>query len=243
MSGHSKWHNIQARKGKQDALRSNMFSKLSKVISVAARQGADPAMNFSLRLAIEKAKASGMPKDNIERAVKKGSGADGGAQMEEILYEAFGPGGTAILIKAVTDNKNRTLQDVKHVLSKNGGSLGNSGSVLWMFEQFGWVAIEKKQLSEKNLNRDDFDLSLIDAGAEDIQDVDEETVELKTKVENLKNVLDKLKEMDIEPEESGLIWEAKEKISANSETDEKLKKLFAQFEENDDVDDWYTNAE
>jgi len=240
MSGHSKWHNIQARKGKQDALRSNIFSKLSKVISVAARGGSDPVMNFSLRLAIEKAKSAGMPKDNIDRAIKKGAGESDGAQMEEVLHEAYGPGGVAIIIKGITDNKNRTLQEVKHILSKNGGSLGNAGAVLWMFEQFGFTTVSS-DIIEK-MGRDEFELTLIDVGAEDIKMGDENMIEIKTRVENFKKIMDKLKELDIEPQESGLIWEAKEKINVPEDVRSKLENIFSEFESNDDIDDWYTNA-
>jgi YebC/PmpR family DNA-binding regulatory protein len=240
MSGHSKWHNIQGRKGKQDALRSNMFTKAAKVISVAAgKGGSDPLMNFSLRLAIEKAKAVGMPKDNIERAIKKGSGESGdGNKMEEIIYEGYGPSGTALIIKTVTENKNRTVQELKHILSDNGGTLGNAGSVLWMFNQYGFASISKEQLT----SRDDFELAMMDVGAEDIQDEDG-LIEIKSKVENLKKVLDKLKEMGIEPKDSGLVWEAKDKIIASPELQNKLEKLFGEFEDNDDIEDWYTNAE
>lgn len=134
MSGHSKWHNIQARKGKQDAKKSNIYTKLARLITVAAQKGGDPATNFSLRLAIEKAKAVSMPKDNIDKAVKRGTGElNDEAKMEETLYEAFGPGGVQIIIKALTNNKNRTVSDIKHMLSVAGGSLGGSGSVMWNF--------------------------------------------------------------------------------------------------------------
>jgi YebC/PmpR family DNA-binding regulatory protein len=241
MSGHSKWHNIQARKGKQDAAKSNVFSKLSKLITVATRQGSDPAMNFSLRLAIEKAKSAGMPKDNIDRAVKRGAGETGGVQMEEVLYEAYGPGGVAIIIKGITDNKNRTLQEVKHILSKNGGSLGNAGAVLWMFEQFGFTTVSVDLI--ESIGRDKFELALIDVGAEDIKNGDENMIEIKTKVENFKKTMDKLKELEIEPKESGLIWEAKDNINVPEDVRLKLENIFSEFEENDDIEDWYTNAE
>ena len=243
MSGHSKWHNIQARKGKQDALRSNVFSKMSKVITIAARGGGDPMMNFSLRLAVERAKAAGMPKDNIERALKKGTGGPDGAQMEETLYEAYGPGGVAIVIKGITDNKNRTLQEVKHVVSKGGGSLGNSGSVLWMFGQFGFAMIDEGQLTNIKLSRDDFELMMIDAGVEDIQGAEDGMIEIRTKVENFKKVIDKLKDAGIEPKDSGLIWSAKDKVPVSDSVRSQLENIFAEFEENDDVEDWYTNAE
>ncbi|MDD2758119.1 MAG: YebC/PmpR family DNA-binding transcriptional regulator [Patescibacteria group bacterium] len=240
MSGHSKWHNIQARKGKQDALRSNVFSKMSKVIAIAARQGGDPTMNFSLRLAIERAKAAGMPKDNIERALKKGAGGPDGAQMEETLYEAYGPGGVAIVIKGITDNKNRTLQEVKHIVTKGGGSPGSSGSVLWMFGQFGFATVASEQLK---MSRDDFEMAMIEAGAEDIQAGDEGMIEIKSKVENFKKVMDKLKDAGIEPKESGLIWEAKDKITVDDAVRGRLENIFSELEENDDIEDYWTNAE
>ena len=240
MSGHSKWHNIQGRKGKQDALRSNAFTKIAKILAIAASKGGDPAMNFSLRLAIDKAKAAGMPKDNIERAIKKGTGEGGeGARMEEIIYEGYGPSGTALIIKTVTENKNRTVQELKHILSDNGGTLGNAGSVVWMFNQCGFAVISAEQLT----NRDEFELAMMDAGAEDIQNGEEGMVEIKSKVEDLKKVLDKLKELGIESKDSGLIWEAKDKITASPELQNKLEKLFGEFEDNDDIEDWYTNAE
>ena len=241
MSGHSKWHNIQARKGKQDALRSNVFSKMSRLITIAARVGGgDQVMNFSLRLAVERAKAAGMPKDNIERAIKKGTGGPDGAQLEEALYEAYGPGGVAILVKVITDNKNRTVQEIKHTLSKNGGSFGSSGSVAWMFGQFGYAIIGKEPIKT---SRDDFELAMIDAGAEDIRDGEEGVIEIKTKVENLKKVLDKLTELGIETKESGLTWEAKDKIVVEETVRGRLENLFSEFENDDDVEDYWTNAE
>jgi len=241
MSGHSKWHNIQARKGKQDALRSSQFSKVSKLIAIAARGGGDPAANFSLRLAIEKAKEVGMPKDNIERAIKKGTGEMEGAQIEEVLYEGYGPGGVAVIVKALTDNKNRTVSDLKHLFSEAGGSMAGAGSVMWMFRQMGVITVDKSQLEGK-IPRDDFDLQMIDAGAEDIEDGDGQ-LDIKTKVENLQKVLGKVKELGVEPVESSLQWVAKDKVPVNDETRAKLEKLFGSFEENDDVSDYYTNAE
>ena len=243
MSGHSKWHNIQARKGKQDALKSNVFSKYAKQISVAARNGSDPTTNFSLRLLIDKAKISGMPKDNIERAIKRGSGADGeGAQMEEVMYEAYGPGGTAILIKATTDNKNRTSASVKHIVSERGGSLGSMGSVKWMFGQWGIIEIEKTKLAEKNIDFENFELQMIDAGAEDIV-VEEENIIIKTKIDDLQKVLARVKEIGLETASSSLEWIAKDKIAINEDVRQKLEKLFSDLEDDDDVDDYFTNAE
>jgi len=246
MSGHSKWHNIQARKGKQDAARSNVFSKYSKIIGVLARNGGDPATNFSLRLAVEKAKDSGMPKENIERAIKRGTGELEGVQMEEVMYEGFGPGGVAVLVKTVTDNKNRTVSDLKHILSENGGSMAGAGSVQWMFQQLGVVVISDPPTGGRfpisNLTKDDFELTMIESGAEDIS-YDDGEMEIKTKVENFQKVMNKLKELNIEPSRSGIEWVAKEKVSVNAEIAERLQRLFGELEEHDDVSDYYTNAE
>ncbi len=238
MSGHSKWHNIQARKGKQDALRSGQFTKISKLIALAAKSGSDPTTNFSLRLAIEKAKEVGMPKDNVERAIKRGTGELAGDQIEETLYEGYGPGGVAILIKCLTDNKNRTVSDIKHILSKHGGSMAGAGSVLWMFQQFGVITLEKDKIT----NKDDFELQMIEAGAEDIIN-DEESLEVRTKIDNFQKVLAKIKEVALEPKESSLQWITKDTVPVNQEVAATLEKLFAEFEENDDVEDYFTNAQ
>lgn len=238
MSGHSKWHNIQGRKGKQDAIRSSQFTKMAKLIAVAARTGGDPSMNFSLRIAIEKAKEVGMPKDNIERAIKRGTGELEGAQIEEVIYEGYGPGGVAVLVKCLTDNKNRTVSDIKHIFSLHGGSMAGAGSVMWMFQQMGVIVLEKEKIETK---RDDFDLKTIEAGAEDI--TEDGNLEIKTKVENFQKVLAAVKEMGLEPAESGLQWVAKDRVDVSDEVGEKLGKLFEEFEENDDVEDYFTNAE
>ena len=245
MSGHSKWHNIQQRKGVQDAKRSNLFTKYAKGITIAAQKGADPTMNFSLRLAIDKAKEASMPKDNIDRAIKRGTGElKGEAKMEEVLYEAFGPGGVAILIKAVTDNKNRTVSDLKHILNLHGGSFGSSGSVQWMFNQVGLVTVPNFQFPIFNFQtRDDFDLAMIGAGAEDIIDTEDNQIEIKTKIENFQKFTHKLKDLGIEPKESCIRWVAKDKIKVGKDMEDKLGELFADLEAHDDVEDYYTNAQ
>ena len=238
MSGHSKWHNIQGRKGKQDAVRSNSFTKFAKTITIAAQKGADPEMNFALRLAIDKAKAGGMPKDNIDRAIKRGTGElEGGVQMEELLYEGFGPGGAGVLIKVVTDNKNRSAPEIKHILSVHGGSLGGAGSVQWMFEPAGLITVPLSSAQ----NREELELQLIDAGAEDIQEADGH-LEIKTKVEQFKKVSDALKALGLEPNEAGIRWLPKETIAVDDATRVRLEGLFGVLEEHDDVEDYYTNA-
>jgi YebC/PmpR family DNA-binding regulatory protein len=242
MSGHSKWHNIQGRKGKQDALRSAMFSKYSKLITIAAKGGGDPDKNFSLRIAIDKAKSVSMPKDNIDKAIKKGTGElNDGIVLEEALYEAFGPGGVAVLIKAVTDNKNRTVSEIKHILTKSGGSMAGPGSVAWMFEQLGVIRLTTEELKNKNISQDDFEMSLIEVGAQDIK-VEEDEIEVLTKIEDLQKVLGKIKEMNIEPNKSGIEWVAKEKAEISEENVDKLQNLFGELEEREDVEDYFTNA-
>ena len=211
------------------------------MISIAARDGGDPDANFSLRLAIEKAKEVGMPKDNIERAIKKGTGEGGGAIIEEVMYEGYGPGGVAVMVKALTDNKNRTVSDIKHLLSDAGGSMAGAGSVMWMFQQLGVITINKEQLNGK-ISRDDFELQMIEAGAEDIEE-SEDQIDIKTKVENFQKVLHKVKELGVESVESGLQWVAKDKVVVSEEIRGRLEKLFGIFEEHDDVDDFYTNAD
>ncbi len=239
MSGHSKWHNIQGRKGKQDALRSNLFTKHAKAIALAARKGGvDPATNFSLRLAIDRSRADGMPKDNIERAVKRGAGDSGEAEMEEYIYEAFGPGGVAIMLKAVTDNKNRTISDVKHIMSVHGGSFASAGSVQWMFTECGLVTIGTEYLANGRL---ELELKLIEAGAEDITDVPEGIV-VKSKVEHLQKILHELKELQITPLRSGIEWVAKDVVMVDQETGKKLEDLFGALEAHDDIEDYFTNA-
>src|SRR2546423_14635904 len=164
MSGHSKWHTIKHKKGALDAKRGKMFTKLIKEIAVAARtSGGDPTANARLRKAISDAKAGNMPNDTIDRAIRRGPGAEEGVNYEEITYEGYGPGGVALLIEAVTDNRNRTVAEIRHMISKNGGNLGESGSVGWLFEKKGYLVVEKSAKPEDEL----FDLA-IEAGADDI---------------------------------------------------------------------------
>lgn len=244
MSGHSKWHNIQARKGKQDAAKSNIFSKYAKQIVIAAKQGGgDAETNFSLRLLIDKAKAAGMPKDNIDRAIKRGTGElNDGVQIEEVLYEAFGPGGVAIIIKAATDNKNRTSSEVRHILSEHGGNLGGSGSVAWMFEQCGLIIVSGRQFADKGVSRDLAEMKMIEAGADDIWEEDG-LVYFKVKLVDFKKAVETVKALGIEMEKSGAAWVAKDKIKVNEADEERLKKIFGELEDNDDVEDYWTNAE
>lgn len=242
MSGHSKWHNIQAKKGKADKAKSGQFTKVSRLITVAAKQGGgDPTMNFSLRLAIEKAKEVNMPKDNIDRAIKKGTGeGEEGSHFEEVLYEGFGPGGVAILVEALTDNHNRTNSEVRSITSKNGGNIGSTGSVQWQFQHLGVVRIGSDEL-KKVSSRDDFDLALIDAGAEDIEE-SEFGLEIFCPIPHFQSVMEKVQSFGISPEESGLEWVAKETVAIDEAHSNSLHHLIELLEEFDDVRAIYTNA-
>ena len=183
MSGHSKWSTIKHKKGALDAKRGKLFTKLSKEIIVAAREGSDPEMNFRLRLAIQNAKASNMPSDNIERSIKKGSGEDtSGATYEEITYEGYGPGGTAFILQALTDNKNRTAAEVRSCFSKNGGNLAESGAVSWNFETKGVIDVNADKDSVEEISMEG-----IDAGAIDV-DVDEANITFYTTYQDFENV-------------------------------------------------------
>lgn len=242
MSGHSKWHNIQGKKGKADSARSSQFTKVSRLITVAAKQGGgDPTMNFALRLAIQKAKEVNMPKDNIDRAIKKGTGEGGeGVQYEEILFEGFAPGNVALIIEALTDNRNRTNADIRALVSKNGGNIGAGGSVQWMFQHFGVVRIAVEEM-HKISSRDDFDLSLIEAGAEDIQE-SEFGLEVFSPIQNFQKVMEQVQSFGITPSESGLEWVAKETVAVDESHSHSLQHLLDLLDEFDDVRNVYTNA-
>lgn len=193
MSGHSKWHNIRLRKGKQDAERGKIFTKLAREIIVAAREGGgNPDANNRLRLAVQKAKENSMPADNIKRAIQRGTGEVDGANYEEIVYEGYGPGGVAVLVNCLTDNRNRTVAELRSAFSKNGGSLGESGCVAWMFDPKGIITIQKDSVDEDTLM-----LAALDAGAEDIR-AEGDTYEVFTGVEDLSNVRQAIADAGIE---------------------------------------------
>ncbi len=239
MSGHSKWATTKRAKFATDAKKSAIFTKLSKAITVAARdKGDDPETNFSLRLAIEKAKAANMPKDNIEKAIKRGTGEIQGATIEEIIYEGFGPGGTALIIKCLSDNKNRTAQQIKHVLTRFGGSLAGPNAVMWQFEQKGVIRISNDQLKNKNL--DELELKMIDWGAQDIEMLADSWV-IYTKVEDLQKVKKGMEDTDLEVEYAEIEYVPKETVTLNPELKEKNQALVEALDEDEDVDNYYTN--
>lgn len=242
MSGHSKWHNIQGKKGKADKARSNIFTKVARLIMVAAREGGgNPDMNFSLRIAVDKAKAVNMPKDNIERAIKSGTGESKDDKVfEEVIYEGFGPSGTAFLVEALTDNKNRTVSEVKNVFSKYGGSMAGAGSVKWMFVRLGVIRLSGSENEKVKAKKSQFELELIEAGAEDIIE-SEFGLEIRCPVEKFQAVLEAVKKNGLEPESSGLEWMAKEPVALDEATSEKVSRLSDAFDEMDDVREVYTN--
>lgn len=244
MSGHSKWSNIQHKKGKADSARSSLFTKLCKAITLAASSGGgDPSMNFTLRLGIEKAKAANVPKDNIEKAIKRGTGElSEGVVFENIIYEGFGPGGVAFLVEAVTDNKNRTAPEVKHTFANFGGSMGGPGAVKWQFNRLGVVRIGESHKSKVISLKSEFELALMDVGVDDIIE-SEFGIELHSGIDKLQAVLETVKKFGIEPEDSGLEWVAKETITLSDSESESANKLYEALDNLDDVESVFTNAE
>ena len=237
MAGHSKWANIQHRKGRQDAKRSKMFSKLSKEITVAAKMGApDPEFNPRLRLAIQAAKAQSMPKDNIDRAIKKSTSADEAA-FEEIRYEGFGPAGIGIIVEALTDNRNRAASEVRSTFSKNGGNLGETGSVSFMFDLVGYIEYPADKASEDGMLE-----AAIEAGAEDVQSSDE-THEIYCAFDQLAEVSSALEKNYGEATSAKPIWKPQNTIDVEGDKAATLMKLMNALDDCDDVQNVYANFE
>lgn len=242
MSGHSHWAGIKHKKQAEDQKRGKIFSKLSRMISVAAREGADPEMNPKLRQALEEAKAFNMPKENIERAIKRGTGELEGAKLEEVSYEAFGPGGVAIIIEGITDNKNRTFQEVKQILQKYSGKLAESGAVKWLFARKGAITINPN--IQNSMSKEDLELKAIEAGAEDIYwHKTEDLLDIYTKPEELDKVKKNLEAQGIKIESASLDWVPREPIEVNDKDREELTKLFEELDENDAVQNIYSTLE
>lgn len=237
MAGHSKWANIRHKKAKEDAKRSKVFSKHIKEITVAAREGGgDPEGNPRLSLAIDNAKADNVPKDNIERAIKRGTGEDtGGASYEEATFEGYGPGGIAYFIEVTTDNNNRTVSELRHIFTKFGGNMGTTGSVGYMFEQKGMI-----QVHSNDLDDEEFMLEAIDAGATDV-DTDDEMFVVYTSREELFDVRNRLENTGFEIESATLIREAVTETKVDSEVAVSNLKMMEKFEDNDDVNNVFTN--
>ena len=241
MSGHSKWANIRVKKTAQDAKRGKVFTRHARLIEIAAAGGGDSSSNASLRTAIDNAKADSVPNANIERAVKKGTGALKGDRMEEVMYAAMGPGGTAMLIACLTDNKNRTLSNLKMIIQKNGGSFVESSSVLWMFSRKGVVVTKRSAVGYKGL-ADDLELQLIDSGAEDI-DVSDDFVDVVTDGANWTTVRDLLQSAGYEIETAGLKYVPTRYVDVQDESmAQKIVDFIQILEDDDDVSEVFTNA-
>jgi YebC/PmpR family DNA-binding regulatory protein len=230
MSGHSKWHSIKHKKAVVDARRGQQFTKLARAVTVAAREGGgDPDGNPSLALAIQKARDASMPKDNIERAIAKGTGEGVDAdQIETVLYEGYGPGGVALLIEALTDNRNRTGADVRHLLTKNGGSLGEPGSVSYLFEKQGVIIVDAQRYDEDDL------MPAIDAGALDIS-LDEDVLEIVTEPGDLVAVREALTQAGVELESADISQRPRARVPVDEADATKLLRLIDGLEESDDV--------
>ena len=230
MSGHSKWHSIKHKKGALDAKRGKLFTKFIKEITVAARTGGgDPDANARLRKAILDAKAGNMPNDTIDRAIRRGTGEEEGVNYEEITYEGYGPGGVALLIQSMTDNRNRTVAEIRHIFSKNGGNLGESGSVGWMFEKKGYIVVDKTAKSEDEL----FELA-IEAGADDLRD-DGENFEIITSPEAFDGVLNAVKAAGVEPQVAEVEMMPQNYVKLEGGDARQMLKLMEALEDHDDV--------
>jgi YebC/PmpR family DNA-binding regulatory protein len=238
MSGHSKWHSIKHKKAVVDARRGQQFTKLARAITVAAREGGgDPDGNSALALAVQKARDASMPKDNIERAIAKGTG-DGGdaAAIETVLYEGYGPGGVALLIEALTDNRNRTSAEIRHAFSKHGGSLGEPGSVSYLFDKRGVIVVDGGRYDEDDL------IGAIDAGAEDIVR-DDDVFEVITEPGDLQAAREALEQGGVEIESADLVWRPSSRVPVEESEAAKLLKLVDALEESDDVSAVHANFE
>ena len=238
MSGHSKWAQIKRSKGVADARRGQLFTKLGREIMVAARQGGpDPNANFRLRLAIQRAKEQNMPQDNIERAVKRGAGAGEGATLEEVLYEGYAPGGAALLIEALTDNRNRTVSEVRNILTRGGGSLGTAGSVAWLFESRGIVTI----LPGKH-DPEEIALLAIDGGADDVN-VESEPIEVYTEPQTLEEVRRVLEKAGVQVDSAEVSMQPKTTILLGEKEAIQTLRMVERLEELDDIQKVYFNAD
>lgn len=236
MSGHSKWHSIKYKKAAQDAKRGKMFTKIIRELSIAARMGgAEPDANPRLRKAISDAKAINMPSDNIKKAIMKGTGQLEGVSYEEVAYEGYGPGGIAIYVEVVSDNKNRTVSELRHIFSKNRGNIGESGCVAWMFKRKGYIVVERSKASEDDL------LEIVtEAGAEDLRE-DGSNYEIFTPPEDYEKVVESLKNSNIEIAASNLGYIPQNYIKLEGKQAQQLLRLMEELEDHDDVQNVWAN--
>ena len=238
MSGHSKWANIKHKKENADKKRGVVFTRLARAITVAAREGgSDPNANFTLRLALDKARAANMPKDNIERSIQRGAGGDKGVQLERVVYEGYGPQGSAVMVAATTDNRNRTVGEIRFVFNKYGGSLGEGGSVAWQFEQRGVINVPAEELDP-----DELVLTAIDAGALDVE-VDDGLVTVYTATTDFRKVKDKLAEAGVNTDDAELAMIPTNRIALEDKATVQILRFADALEDLDDVDQVWTNVE
>lgn len=237
MSGHSKWHTIKHKKGALDAKRGKVFTRIIKELSVAARSGGgDPAMNPRLRTVIAEAKSVNMPNDNIARAIRRGTGEEEGVNYEEITYEGYGPGGAAVIIETLTDNRNRTVGELRHLLTKNNGSLGETNSVAWMFDRKGYLVVEKAGADEETLMN-----AVLEAGAEDMSE-DGDNWEITSDVTSYETVLEAVKALSIEPATAqAMAMLPKNTIKLEGKTAQQMLKLMDALDDHDDVKQVWSN--
>lgn len=237
MSGHSHWATIKRKKGAADAKKGKIFTRLAREIALAAREGGgDPAMNVRLELAMDKAKAANMPKDSIDRAIKRGTGEDKeGEEFEEIIYEGYAPNGVALMIECVTENRNRTVAELRHILTRSGGNMGDPGSVSWQFERMTYFALPSDEHDFDKI----FELA-VEAGADDIKQ-DDELIEIIGRPNSYQVIADHLTKAKIKPEESGIRFLPKQEITLDTEKTIKVMKAIESLEELDDVQNIYTN--
>ncbi|MEI6512454.1 MAG: YebC/PmpR family DNA-binding transcriptional regulator [bacterium] len=236
MSGHSKWHNIRLRKGKQDAERGKIFTKLAKEVIIAARDGGgNPDINLKLRLAIQKAKANSMPADNIKRAIQRGTGEIDGVLFEEVIYEGYGPGGVAVMTQCLTDNRNRTVAEIRHAFAKLGGNMSESGSVAWQFHAKGMILIEKDKVDEDTVMN-----VALEAGAEDVR-TEEEYHQIITGFEEFGEVRQKIEDAGLPMESAELTMIPQNLVLLDAHEANKMIRLMDALEDLDDVQNVYAN--
>ena len=237
MSGHSKWHSIKHKKGALDAKRGKIFTRIIKEITIAARNGGDPEKNPRLRKAVADAKAENMPADNIKRAIQRGTGELPGAIYEEITYEGYGPGGVAILVEVTTDNRNRTVSEIRNIFSKNNGNMGESGSVAWMFHKKGYIVVPQDQAKEDDL------LNLVlEAGGDDLQS-DADNFEIFTSPESFDAVLEAVKKANINPAHSAVEMIPQNRLRVEGATAKQLLRLLEALDDYDDVKSVVSNMD
>ena len=240
MSGHSKWHKVRQYKGAIDAKRGQAFTKMVKLITVAARLGGgDPEMNFNLRMAIDRAKAVNTPKDLIERAIKKGTGELEGGQIDEIVYEGFGPGQTEVIVVSLTDNRNRSVTEIRNIFTKNGGNMGGSGTVSWDFDRLGVIRITSEEVNK--FGYDKLEEQLINLGVKDIKK-EEEGVTILTEVTDLGKITQQIQTLNVNIADSGFEYLPKNPKQLLPSDEETLRNFLELLEDNDDVDQVFHNA-